>query len=84
VHALVVAAAGQHAAGVLVDDEHLAVHDDVLLVAAVELARLEGVVEVADQRRVDGLVEVVDAELVLDLSTPDSVMATVRFFSSTS
>jgi hypothetical protein len=52
---------------VLVDDEHLAVHDDVLLVLAVELARLQGVVEVAHQRGVDRLVEVVDAELVLDL-----------------
>ena len=33
VDALVVAAADQDAAGVLVDDEHLAVHDDVVLVA---------------------------------------------------
>jgi hypothetical protein len=43
VHALVVAAAGQHAAGVLVDDEDLAVDDDVLLVLAVELLGLERV-----------------------------------------
>ena len=66
VHALVVAAAEQHAAGELVDDEHLAVADDVVLVALVELLGLDRVVQVADQRRVRGLVEVVDAELVLD------------------
>ncbi len=67
VHALVVAAAVQHAAGELVDDQHLAVGDDVVPVALVELLGLERVVQVADQRRVDGLVEVLDAELVLDL-----------------
>src|SRR4051812_50168228 len=33
VHALVVPPSGQHAAGELVDDEHLAVADDVLLVS---------------------------------------------------
>ncbi len=66
VHALVVAAADQHAAGELVDDEHLAVADDVVLVAGEQLLGLQRVVEVADQRRVGGLVEVVDAELVLD------------------
>ena len=66
VHALVVAPAGQHAAGELVDDEHLAVGDDVLLVAVEELLGLQRVVQVADQRGVDRLVEVVDAELVLD------------------
>ena len=66
VHALVVAAAEQHAAGELVDDQHLTVADDVVLVAHEELLGLQRVVEVADQRRVGGLVEVVDAELVLD------------------
>ena len=67
VHALVVAPAGQDAAGELVDDEHLAALDDVLLVLAVELLGLERVLQVADQLRVHRLVEVVDAELVLDL-----------------
>ena len=67
VHALVVAATGEHAAGVLVDDEHLAVHDDVVLVALEELLGLDRVVEVADERGVGRLVEVVDAEVVLDL-----------------
>ena len=62
VHALVVAPSGQHAAGVLVDDEDLAVHDDVVLVLLEQLLGLDGVVEVADERRVDGVVEVVDAE----------------------
>ena len=67
VHALVVAAAGEHAAGVLVDDEDLAVHDDVVLVALEQLLGLDGVVQVADERGVDRLVEVLDAEVVLDL-----------------
>ena len=67
VHALVVAAPREHAAGVLVDDEDLAVHDDVVLVLLEQLLGLDGVVEVADQRGVDRVVEVVDAEEVLDL-----------------
>ena len=75
VHALVVAAADQHAAGELVDDQHLAVADDVVLVALEQLLGLDGVVEVADQRRVGGLVEVVDAELVLDELDADLVHA---------
>ena len=75
VHALVVAAAEQHAAGELVDDEDLAVADDVVLVALEQLLGLDGVVQVADQRRVGGLVEVVDAELVLDELDADLVHA---------
>ena len=67
VHALVVATAVQDAAGELVDDQDLAVVDDVVLVALVELLGLDGVVQVADQRGVHRLVEVVDAEPVLDL-----------------
>ncbi|PSK61598.1 hypothetical protein B0E53_06501 [Micromonospora sp. MH33] len=67
VHALVVAAAVQDAAGELVDDENLAVADDVVLVALVEFLGLDRVVHVADERGVDRLVEVVDAEPVLDL-----------------
>ena len=66
VQAVVVAAPGQDAAGVLVDDEHLAVHDDVLLVVAEQLLGLDGVVEERDERGVDRVVEVVDAEVVLD------------------
>ena len=67
VQALVVAAAGEHAAGVLVDDQHLAVHDDVLLVVAEQLLGLDRVVHERDQRGVHRVVEVVDAEVVLDL-----------------
>ena len=67
VQAVVVATTGQHAAGVLVDDQHLAVHDDVLLVVAEQLLGLDGVVQERDQRRVRRLVEVLDAEVVLDL-----------------
>ena len=73
VHALVVAPADEHAAGELVDDDHLAVAHDVVLVALEELLGLDRVVQVADQRRVGGLVEVVDAELVLDELDADLV-----------
>ena len=57
---------GSYAAGVLVDDEDLAVHDDVVLVPLEQLLGLDGVVEVADERGVHGVVEVLDAEQVLD------------------
>ncbi len=67
VQAVVVATPREHAAGVLVDDEHLAVHDDVLLVVAEQLLGLDGVVEERDERGVGRLVEVLDAEVVLDL-----------------
>ena len=67
VHALVVAAAVQHPAGELVDDEHLAGDHDVVAVLLVEVLRLQRVVQESDQRGVDGLVEVVDAERLLDL-----------------
>src|SRR5690242_7704002 len=70
VHALVVAPAVQDAAGELVHDQDLAVHHDVVLVLLVQLLRLDGVVQEADQGRVDGVVEVVDAEPVLDLLHP--------------
>ncbi|CAB4931579.1 unannotated protein [freshwater metagenome] len=67
VQALVVPATGEDAAGVLVDDEHLAVDDDVVAVLLEELLRPNRIVEKADQRSVHRVVEVVDAELVLDL-----------------
>ena len=67
VQAVVVAAAGEDAAGVLVDDEHLVVEDDVLLVVAEQLLGLDRVVQERDQRGVGRLVEVLDAEVVLDL-----------------
>ena len=83
VHALVVAAAEQHPPGELVDDEHLPVADDVVLVLLVQLLDLDRVVQVADQRRVRGLVEVLDAQLVLDqahalLGDTDGALALVH------
>ena len=48
-HALVVAATAQDPTGVLVDDEDLALHDDVVLIAPVQLLGLERVVQVPDQ-----------------------------------
>jgi hypothetical protein len=67
VEALGVAAALQHPAGELVHDQHLAVADDVLVVALVELLGADGVLEVVDQRGVEGLVEVVQAQQALHL-----------------
>jgi hypothetical protein len=67
VHALVVPAAVQDPAGELVDDQDLAVGDDVVLVALVQLLGLDGVVEEADERGVHRLVQVLDAQAVLDL-----------------
>ncbi len=67
VHALVVAAAREDTAGVLVDDHDFAVDDDVVLVGLEELLGLDRVVEVTDERGVHRLVEVLDAEPVLDL-----------------
>ena len=67
VYSLVVAAAGKDAAGVLVDDEDLAVHDDVVFVTLEEGAGLDRVVQERDQGRVRRLIEVVNAEVVLDL-----------------
>ena len=67
VDAFVVASADEDAAGVLVDDHDLVVHDDVVGVALEERERLDRVVEERDERGVRRLVEVVDAEVVLDL-----------------
>ena len=67
VQALVVATTGKHPTRVLVDDQDLAVHHDVLLVVPEELLGLDRVVHERDQRGVDRVVEVVDAEVVLDL-----------------
>ena len=67
VQTLVVTAARQDTAGVLVDDQNLAVGDDVVAVTQEEFLGLDGVVEVADECGVTRLVQVVDAEEVLDL-----------------
>ena len=67
VQTLVVTAARQDTAGVLVDDQNLAVGDDVVAVTQEEFLGLDGVVEVADECGVARLVQVVDAEEVLDL-----------------
>ena len=66
VEALRPAASGHLAAGELVDDDDLAVLDDVVAVALVERVRLERLLEVAGQARV-GVEDVVDLEQPLDL-----------------
>ena len=66
-HAVVVAAARQDSARVLVDDEDLAAVHDVVAVLEEQLLGADRVVEEADQRSVRGLVEVLHAQLVLDL-----------------
>ena len=66
VQALLPAAAGHLAAGELVDDDDLAVLDDVVAVALVERVGAQRLLEVAGQPRV-GVVDVLDAEPALDL-----------------
>ena len=66
VEALAPAPAGHLAPGELVDDDDLAVLDDVVAVALVERMRLERLLEVAGQGRV-GVVHVLDAEPALHL-----------------
>ena len=66
VEALAPAAAGHLAPGELVDDDDLAVLDDVVAVALVQRVGLERRVEVAGEPRV-GVVQVLDAEQLLDL-----------------
>ncbi len=61
VEALGPAAAFQDAAGELVDDLHLAVLDDVVLVALEQLLGLEGRLELVDEVLDDLVVEVLDA-----------------------
>ena len=61
------APAVEDAAGELVDDLHLAVHDGVVDVALVQRLGLERLDQVVDQRPVLGLVEMVDAEEALGL-----------------
>ena len=52
-----IAAARHHAAGELVDDDDLAVADDVVLVAREQLVGLQRLLDVMDQRGIGGLVE---------------------------
>ena len=66
VEALAPAAAGHLAAGELVDDDDLAVLDDVVAVALVEGVGAQRLLEVAGQARV-GVVHVLDAEEALHL-----------------
>ena len=72
VQALAPAAAGHLAAGELVDDDDLAVLDDVVAVALVQRVRPERRLEVAGEPRV-GVVQVLDAEQPSIFSTPSSV-----------
>ncbi|CAB5025329.1 unannotated protein [freshwater metagenome] len=67
VQALVVPTPREDAASVLIDDEHLAVDDDVVAILPEELLRPNRIVEEAHERGIHRVVEVVDAELILDL-----------------
>ena len=67
VDAVGVAAAVHQPAGELVDDDHLAVLDDVLLVAVEEIPGLQRRVELVGQLEVALVVEVRDAQHLLDL-----------------
>ena len=67
VQAIRPAAAGHEAAGELVDDDDLAVLDDVLHVALVEVVRLDGDFDVVLEVPVFRVGDVADAEEALDL-----------------
>ena len=67
VQALGVAAPVEDAAGELVDDQHLAVFDDVLVVLVVQRLGASAWMQVVDEGAVGVLVEVVDVERLLDL-----------------
>jgi hypothetical protein len=85
VQALVVAAAGEDAAGVLVDDEDLAVLHDVVLVALEQLLGLDGVVQELTRAgcwHVSYRFSMPSRSSTF--SMPGSRTPTVRFFSSTS
>ena len=66
VQTLVVATPCQGTTGVFVDDEDLAIDDNVVLVAVEELLGLDGVVEVTDERSVCRFVQVLDSQTLLD------------------
>ena len=66
VQALAPAPAGHLATGELVDDDDLAVLDDVVAIPLVQRVGSECLFEVAGQARV-GVVQVLDAEELLDL-----------------
>ena len=84
VQALGPAPAFHLATGELVHDVHLAVLDDVLDIAVVQLLGLDRLDQVVHQLAVLGGVQVVDPKRLLDLGTPSSVGAAVCIFSSTS
>jgi hypothetical protein len=84
VQALGPAAALEDATGELVDDLHLAVLEDVVLVALVELLGPQGGLELVHQVLLHGVVEVLEAERGLDLGHALLGGATMRFSSSTS
>ena len=75
VQALAPAPAGHQAAGELVDDDDLAVLDDVVAVALEQSVGLERLLEVAGQSKV-GVVQVLDAEQPSIFSMPSSVEET--------
>ncbi len=75
VQALIEAPAVEDASGELVDDDDLAVADDVVLVPVKEFLDLDGVVQVPDQLRIRRVVEILDAQLVFDEGDPDFVHA---------
>ncbi len=91
VQAFGIAAAGHHAAGELVDDDDLAVADDVVLVLLEQAVRLQRVVDVVHDGDVLDVVErsrpssrPASRSRFSSFSVPSSVKIAVRCFSSTS
>ena len=84
VDALAPAAALEDATGELVDDLHLAVLDDVVLVALVQLLGLQRDRQLVHQVLLHLVVQVLDAERCSTFSMPASSGTTTRLSSSTS
>ena len=73
---------GHEAAGEFIDDDHLALFDDVIHVPLEDVLGLQGRMEVVQDLDVPGIVKVVQIQQLLAWATPSSVTSTERAFSS--
>ena len=66
VNTFVISTSGENSPGVLIDDEHLAIHHHIIFVALEEGFGFQGVIQKRDEWRVCGFIQVVDPEIILD------------------
>ena len=62
-----VATTGEHATGVLINDEQLATHHYIILIALKEFLRANTIVEVSDEWGVHSFIQILDTENALYL-----------------